>query len=131
MDSFDIDGPHSAGLPPSVLFDGFRLRLVVAFGKIGRAPRLAEQRLDVADDPVDTSTANDIADYVEDVITTNDFPSGNPSLIHPGEHYTLPAIGTPPAPARQGWSPGSPPESPKRGMVCLLRRGGARYAALG
>jgi LysM domain len=32
---------------------------------------LAEQRLDVADGPVDTPTATDIADYLEDVITTS------------------------------------------------------------
>jgi hypothetical protein len=61
---------------------------------------LAADRLDRADGPDTEPTGAEVAAYVDDVVETNSFRSGDPNLIHPGEHYTFPPIGTPPpAPA--------------------------------
>lgn len=68
---------------------------------------LSESRLDTADGPWLIPTAPDIVDYLHQVIDTNTVPSGNPSLIHPGEQYTFPALGDPPPPQP---TPTPPPE---------------------
>ncbi len=57
---------------------------------------LAASRLDAADGPDRQPAGAEIAGYLTETIDANTIPSGNPSLIHPGERYTFPAIGTPP-----------------------------------
>lgn len=77
---------------------------------------LSETRLDAADGPTLTPSAAETADYLDDVIDSNSFPSGDPSLIHPGERYQFPAIGTPP-PASEPQAAPSEPEPTATGSV--------------
>lgn len=69
---------------------------------------LSETRLDAADGPTLTPSAAETADYLDDVIDSNSFPSGDPSLIHPGEQYQFPAIGTPPPASEPQLAPSEP-----------------------
>ncbi len=71
---------------------------------------LSETRLDAADGPTVTPSAGETLAYLEGVIDANVIPSGNPSLIHPGEQYQFPAIGTPPPPASEPQPAPSEPE---------------------
>ena len=57
---------------------------------------LSAERLDRADGETVTPTNAEIADHMHLVIDTNTFPSGNPSLIFPGDTINFPAIGSPP-----------------------------------
>ncbi|MBK7503323.1 MAG: hypothetical protein IPI14_12470 [Polaromonas sp.] len=57
---------------------------------------LSAERLDRADGETLTPTNAEIADHMHLVIDTNTFPSGNPSLIFPGDTINFPAIGNPP-----------------------------------
>jgi DNA-binding winged helix-turn-helix (wHTH) protein len=57
---------------------------------------LSAERLDRADGETLTPTNAEIADHMHLVIDTNTFPSGNPSLIFPGDTIDFPAIGSPP-----------------------------------
>lgn len=76
---------------------------------------LAEARLDAADGTL-TPSAAETADYLDDVIDSNSFPSGDPSLIHPGEQYQFPAIGTPPPPVSEQVPAPSEPEPTATGI---------------
>ncbi|CAN0293933.1 unnamed protein product, partial [Phaeothamnion confervicola] len=57
---------------------------------------ISAERLDRADGETLTPTNAEIADHMHLVIDTNTFPSGNPSLIFPGDTINFPAIGNPP-----------------------------------
>ena len=58
---------------------------------------IAAHRLDNTDGPHRQPTAPEIVAYIDQIATQNTIPSGRASLVHPGEEYTLPAIGQPPA----------------------------------
>lgn len=60
---------------------------------------LSESRLDIADGPIVTPSGPAVFGYLQDVLDINTVPSGNPSLIHPGEQFRFPAIGESPPPA--------------------------------
>ncbi len=70
---------------------------------------LSAERLDLADGDLDTPTNAEIANHMHLVIDTNIFPSGDPSLIFPGDTINFPAIGTPPAAPPPIESPPPPP----------------------
>lgn len=55
---------------------------------------LSAERLDRADGEMDTPTNAEIADHMHLVIDTNTFPSGNPSLIFPGDTINFPRSAT-------------------------------------
>ena len=54
--------------------------------------RLSQARLDAADGADDAPDDHRIYDYVVEVEQRNDFASGNPSLIFPGEHVRMPSL---------------------------------------
>ncbi len=74
---------------------------------------LSAERLDRADGEMDTPTNAEIADHMHLVIDTNIFPSGNPSLIFPGDTINFPAIGNPPL------APPTPPPLPPQPEIDL------------
>jgi DNA-binding SARP family transcriptional activator len=79
--------------------------------------KLSAGRLDIADGPDRKPTAQQIDEYLDDVVASNTIASGNPSLIYTGEQYTFPAIGEPPAPPVSPVAPDmpSPPPDPDIG----------------
>lgn len=74
---------------------------------------LSAERLDRADGETLTPTNAEIADHMHLVIDTNTFPSGNPSLIFPGDTINFPAIGNPPL------APPTPPPPPPQPEIDL------------
>lgn len=58
---------------------------------------IATHRLDDTDGPHRQPNGPEIVAYIDQIATDNPIPSGRASLVHPGEQYTLPAIGQPPA----------------------------------
>ena len=54
--------------------------------------RLSQARLDAADGADGAPDDHRIYDYVVEVEQRNDFASGNPSLIFPGEHVRMPSL---------------------------------------
>ena len=82
---------------------------------------LSAERLDRADGETVTPTNAEIADHMHLVIDTNTFPSGNPSLIFPGDTINFPAIGSPPLAPPTAPLPGQTRPPPSWSAVPALR----------